>query len=233
MARPGNRLISRVKGKARGLLLPMSMDATPWRAVVVGGLPAQWPGLAEVVAGSGGTVVGSSEGGDGAGAFAEGLRPDVVIVAPAGGAADLEAARVLAERARCAVLVLAEPSGGRSPLVGWVVRPVRAGELVPALGASTAPLAELAGLRDEVQALQRRLDGRKLVERAKGALMERLGLTEPEAFRRIQKTAMDTRRTMGAVAQAILLSDQLAREGRPAPGPAHAVGTAPLEVPAS
>src|SRR5262245_27788320 len=109
------------------------MDAAPWRAMVVGGRPAQWPGLAEVVAGSGGAVVGSSEGVEGAGALAEELRPDVVIVAPDGGAADLEAARVLAERARCAVLVLAPgPGGGGSPLVGWVVRPVRAGELVPA-----------------------------------------------------------------------------------------------------
>ena len=202
---------------------------------MVGGPSAEWPGLAEMIAASGGTVVGTAAAGEGAVALVERLGPDVVILAREGGApGDLDGAHALAERARCAVLVLGPPAaapGGRASRVGWLVRPVGAGELRPALGACTGPLAEVVGLRDEVQALQRRLAARKLVERAKGALMERLGLTEPEAFRRIQKTAMDTRRTMADVAQAVLLSEALAHPAGATP--AHAVGRASIEVPAS
>ena len=61
-------------------------------------------------------------------------------------------------------------------------------------------------MREENEQLRRKLESRKLVERAKGVLMTRLGLSEPEAFRRIQKTAMDTRKPMAEVAQALLLT---------------------------
>lgn len=213
---------------------------------MVGAPSATWPRLSDVVTDSGGAVVGYAEAGDGAVTTAERLRPDVVIVAGDGAAPDLEVARALAERVSCAVLVLAHaaaepmrpgagtPRTGKGALVGLLVRPVRTGELAPALGASAAPLAELAGLRDEVQALQRRLDARKVIERAKGALMDRLGLAEPEAFRRIQKTAMDTRRTMADVAQAILLSEELVRRtGAGSHQSAQALGSKPAEMPAS
>ena len=64
-------------------------------------------------------------------------------------------------------------------------------------------------MRKENEALKQKLEARKLVDRAKGVLMTRLGLSEPEAFRRIQKTAMDTRKTMADVARALLLTDGL------------------------
>jgi response regulator NasT len=70
-------------------------------------------------------------------------------------------------------------------------------------------------MRQENETLRRKLESRKLVERAKGLLMTRLGLSEPEAFRRIQKTAMDTRRPMAEVAQALLLTQDVGR-ARPA-----------------
>jgi response regulator NasT len=66
---------------------------------------------------------------------------------------------------------------------------------------------EIEAMRKENEQLRRKLESRKLVERAKGILMT-LGLSEPEAFRRIQKTAMDTRKPMAEVAQALLLTDE-------------------------
>ena len=66
-------------------------------------------------------------------------------------------------------------------------------------------------MRRENETLKRTLEARKLVERAKGILMQRLGLSEPDAFRRIQKTAMDTRKPMSEVAQALLLTEEMAQ----------------------
>jgi len=67
----------------------------------------------------------------------------------------------------------------------------------------------LEAARMENEALRRKLESRKLVDRAKGLLMTRLGMSEPEAFRRIQKTAMDTRKPMAEVAQALLLTEEM------------------------
>ncbi len=78
-------------------------------------------------------------------------------------------------------------------------------------GAGAPGLHEVEALRRENQELRRRLESRKLIERAKGLLIQKLGLSEPEAYRRIQKTAMDTRRPMAEVAQAVLLSEELSQ----------------------
>lgn len=78
-------------------------------------------------------------------------------------------------------------------------------------GAGAPGLDLVEALRRENEELRRRLESRKLVERAKGLLIQKLGLSEPEAYRRIQKTAMDTRRPMAEVAQAVLLSEELSQ----------------------
>jgi response regulator NasT len=85
-------------------------------------------------------------------------------------------------------------------VLGFLVKPLRPEELGPALDVA---------VRKENEALKQKLKARKLVDRAKGVLMTRLGLSEPEAFRHIQKTAMDTRKTMAEVARALLLTDGL------------------------
>ena len=82
-------------------------------------------------------------------------------------------------------------------------------ELGPALDVAVSRFRELEAVRKENEALKQKLEARKLVDRAKGLLMTRSGLSEPEAFRRIQKTAMDTRKTMAEVARALLLTDGL------------------------
>jgi response regulator NasT len=71
---------------------------------------------------------------------------------------------------------------------------------------ATARFAQITALEAEVQGLAERLETRKIVERAKGALMTAHGMTEPQAFRWIQRAAMDNRTTMRAVAELILES---------------------------
>lgn len=78
-------------------------------------------------------------------------------------------------------------------------------------GVGAPGLREVEALRRENEELRRRLESRKLIERAKGLLIQKLGLSEPEAYRRIQKTAMDTRRPMAEVAQAVLLNEELSQ----------------------
>ena len=68
---------------------------------------------------------------------------------------------------------------------------------------------EFLAISDEVADLKDQLETRKAVERAKGLLMSRLGLDEPEAFRRIQKLSMDRRKPMREVAEAIILSEEI------------------------
>ena len=78
-------------------------------------------------------------------------------------------------------------------------------------GGAEEPGQEFEAVRRENEGLKKALEARKLVERAKGILMERHGLSEAEAFRRIQKTAMDSRRRMVEVARALLLVERLER----------------------
>ena len=94
-------------------------------------------------------------------------------------------------------------------MLGFLVKPLRPEELAPALDVAVSRFRELEAVRKENEALKQKLESRKLVDRAKGILMTRMGLTEPEAFRRIQKTAMDTRKTMAEVAQALLLTNTM------------------------
>jgi response regulator NasT len=94
-------------------------------------------------------------------------------------------------------------------VLGFLVKPLRPEELGPALDVAVSRFREHEAVRKENEALKQKLEARKLVDRAKGVLMTRLGLSEPEAFRRIQKTAMDTRKTMADVARALLLTDGL------------------------
>jgi response regulator NasT len=94
-------------------------------------------------------------------------------------------------------------------VLAFLAKPLRTAELAPALDLAVSRFRELSAVRKENETLKRSLESRKLVERAKGILMTHLGLSEPEAFRRIQKTAMDTRKPMAEVAQALLLTEEL------------------------
>src|SRR5262249_59775976 len=93
-------------------------------------------------------------------------------------------------------------------VLSFLVKPLRPQELGPALDLAVIRFREIEVVRKENEDLKRKLESRRLVDRAKALLIQRLGLTEPEAHRRLQKTAMDTRRRMVDVAQAVLLSEE-------------------------
>lgn len=88
-------------------------------------------------------------------------------------------------------------------VMAYLLKPLRPAELAPTLDLALARFRETRQLRET-------LEGRKLIERAKGALMKRYGLSEEDAFRRLRRTAMDNRRPMVEIARALLVSESVA-----------------------
>ena len=120
------------------------------------------------------------------------------------------ARRILAERPIPIVIVTAY---GQEELVaraveagvfGYLVKPFREADLLPALAAAKARHAELEALREEAESLSEALATRKVVERAKGLLMERDGLSEDEAFARLRRASQSSNRPMKVVAEAVV-----------------------------
>jgi response regulator NasT len=91
-----------------------------------------------------------------------------------------------------------------SGVMAYVVKPFTINDLLPAIEISISRHRQMKTLENEVADLYERLETRKLLDRAKGILMKALNLSEPEAFTWIQKTAMDQRASMRAVAEAII-----------------------------
>jgi len=110
--------------------------------------------------------------------------------------------------------------------MAYLVKPFTKADLVPAIEMAVSRFTEIRALESEVDSLQQRLEARKLLDRAKGLLQTRYGLTEPEAFRWIQKTSMDRRMTMRKVAEAVL-------EGETGPGGGPAAPGSPAGKPGS
>src|SRR6266851_5952191 len=200
---------------ASSLLPPTGMKTTRWRVLIVDDHAPSRAAVAEAVGAQGGTVVGNGSRVEDAVRLVDKHRPDVVLLAvglPDGDG--VEAARRVMQTLPCAVVLLTSHADSEvvaraveAGVLGFLVKPLRSAELGPALDVAVTRFSELEAVRSENEALKRKLESRKLVDRAKGLLMTRLGLSEPEAFRRIQKTAMDTRKTMADVAQALLLAD--------------------------
>ena len=168
--------------------------------------------LAEMLGEEGYDVIGQA--GDGASAveLAEELRPDLVILDVKMPVLDGIAAAERIARQRIAPVVILTAFSQRELVerardagaMAYLVKPFTRGDLVPAIEMAVSRFAELGQLEKEVADLTERLDARKAVDRAKGVLQEELGLSEPEAFRWIQKTAMDLRLSMRAVAEGVV-----------------------------
>jgi response regulator NasT len=91
--------------------------------------------------------------------------------------------------------------------MAYLVKPFQKRDLLPAIEMAVSRYAEIVTLEAEVSSLAERLDTRKVVERAKGLLQAEHGLTEPDAFRWIQRTSMNRRTTMRAVAEAVIAGE--------------------------
>jgi two-component system, response regulator PdtaR len=168
--------------------------------------------LAEMLTEEGYDVVGQA--GDGATAveLAERLRPDLVILDVKMPVLDgIAAAEAIAGKRIAPVVILTAFSqrdlverARDAGAMAYLVKPFTQGDLVPAIEMAVSRFAELSTLEAEVADLTERLETRKAVDRAKGVLQQQLSLSEPEAFRWIQKTAMDLRLSMRQVADGVI-----------------------------
>jgi len=91
--------------------------------------------------------------------------------------------------------------------LSYLVKPFQSRELIPAIEVALGRFRELQALADEVKGLEAQLEARKVIDRAKGHLMDEHGLSEAESFRFIQKAAMDARVTMRAVAERVIAGE--------------------------
>ena len=168
--------------------------------------------LAEMLGEEGYDVVGEAGDGETAVRLAEGLRPDLCILDIKMPIMDgLAAAEKIAGSRIAPVIILTAFSqrdlverARAAGAMAYLVKPFQQSDLVPAIEIAMSRFAEVAALEAEVAGLTDRLETRKAVERAKGTLMTQYGMTEPQAFKWIQRTAMDHRLTMREVAERII-----------------------------
>ncbi len=173
--------------------------------------------LREMLTHLGYLVVGEVGDGRSAVNLARELKPDVVIMDIRMPDMDgIEAARILTQEAIAPVLLLSAYSqpdlvarAREAGVAGYLVKPFQESDLAPAIEVVLGRFKEFQTLRKEVADLKDALETRKLVDRAKGILMDKQGLTEAEAFRKIQKMSMNNRRPMKEVAEAIILAHQV------------------------
>jgi response regulator NasT len=164
--------------------------------------------LKEMLEEEGYEVVGEAGDGESAVRLAHELRPDLVILdIKMPGVDGLAAAERISSERVAPVLILTAFSqkdlvdrAARAKAMGYLVKPFQKADVVPAMEMALARYEELRALEDEVQDLDERLETRKLVDRAKGVLMDRYSMKEADAFRFLQKTSMDRRLKLAEVA---------------------------------
>ncbi len=162
-------------------------------------------------------IVGEASDGIAAGEIITSLRPDVVL-------ADInlplkngiELAQELQPEHIAPIILMAHTSTREivqaarvAGVLGFIVKPIKESELMPCIEVVRARWVEQYERRAELVRLRNKIETRRVIERAKGYLMDTQGLAEADAFRKIQRLAMNSRKTMHEVAQAILLAQQL------------------------
>ncbi|HEY8111318.1 MAG TPA: response regulator, partial [Actinomycetes bacterium] len=168
--------------------------------------------LAEMLQEEGYDVVAEAGDGETAVKLAQEHRPDLVILDVKMPVLDgISAAERIAEERLAPVLILTAFSqrelverAREAGAMAYLVKPFSKSDLVPAIEMAVSRYAEIISLEAEVADLTERFETRKLVDRAKGILQTSFGMSEPEAFRWIQKTSMDKRVTMRDVAELVI-----------------------------
>jgi len=168
--------------------------------------------LVELLEEHGYEIVGQASDGEEAVRLANELEPELIVMDVKMPKMDgITAADKIAEDRICAVGMLTAFSqrdlikrAKEAGAMAYVVKPFDASDVIPAIEIAMARFAESRGVEDEVMDLEERLESRKVVDQAKGILQTSLDLTEPEAFRWIQKTAMDLRKSLREVAQGVI-----------------------------
>lgn len=198
-----------------------SSPAAPRRIVVAEDESLIRLDIVETLRDNGFEVIGEAGDGEKAVELALELRPDLVIMDVKMPKLDgISAAEQLSKNHIAPVVLLTAFSqkelverATEAGALAYVVKPFTPSDLLPAIEIALARHAQIVALEDEVSDLVERFETRKIVDRAKGLLNEKMGLSEPEAFRWIQKASMDRRLTMHEVAVAII--DQLSPKKTP------------------
>lgn len=179
--------------------------------------PASLQTLKQILQREGYAVAGVAQDGSQALRLIHTLQPDLVILdSELAGTGALEVARFINEEQVAPIIMLAS-SWHRNiinktrdfPVFAYLIKPVQETTLLPAVEAALANYEKLVRLEKELNKLKETLAARKVIEKAKGILMETLGLTEAEAYRRIQKQSMDKCVPMKAIAEAIIVAHEL------------------------
>ena len=189
------------------------MKSPRWRVAILDDHGPSRSDLAAAIVAAGGAVAETAEDASAAVGVVGRARPDVAVFAVGLRDGDgIDAAAAVMAANPCPIVLFTRHRGDalierarRAGVMGYLLKPLRAEELPPVLDLAIARFAEIRDLRQ-------RLEARKLIERAKGLLMTRQGLSEEEAFRILRRTAMNRRRSMAEVAQAVILAESMGRE---------------------
>ena len=168
--------------------------------------------LKESLEAEGYEVIGETGRGDEVIDLVRKLEPDLVILdIKMPGMNGLDAAKVISEEGLAAVILLTAFSqqdlikeAGNAGVLAYLVKPFQRSDLVPSIELALSRFKEISGLKEEAQMLRESLETRKLIDRAKGVLVDNYGLKESDAYRYLQKKAMGDRTTMRAIAEGIL-----------------------------
>jgi response regulator NasT len=171
--------------------------------------------LKETLEEEGYTVIGETGRGDQALDLVRSLRPDLAILdVKMPGMDGLEVAKVIGDERICGVLVLTAFSQREiieqardAGALAYLVKPYQKSDLIPAIEVAIGRFRELQALSGHVDALGEQLEARKLIDRAKGRLIDEYGMKEQDAFSFIQRTAMKERSKMREVAERIISGD--------------------------
>jgi AmiR/NasT family two-component response regulator len=184
--------------------------APRWRVVIVDDHERSRAALRAAIWAAGGEIAGEAVRAVDAMSLVRRIRPDVAVIAV--GLPDGDGIQVAAEvtaEAACPVVLLTARSGHdiatravAAGVMAYLHKPLRPPELAPTLDVAIARF-------QEAHALRRQLEDRKLIERAKGVLMARHGVSEEHAFQRLRRSAMDSRRPMAEIARALLVSESV------------------------
>lgn len=192
--------------------MPDTSATVPTRVVIAEDEAIIRLDLKELLQDEGYDVVGETGRGDEAIELVRSLRPDLVILdIKMPGVDGLSVARQVAGERMSAVLILTAFSQRElveqardAGALAYLVKPFQQSDLIPAIEIALGRFAELAALEHEVGDLQERLEARKVVDRAKGRLMDGSGMTEQAAWRFLQQRAMATRRKIADVADDVV-----------------------------